>query len=72
MPTAALMRQGKEKRAMTITRNEHRITWTSASGKQYDEAIPDIWLAGFCTYHDCSVEQAVAWWMQQSEMDELS
>ena len=57
---------------MTITRNEHRITWTSASGKQYDEAIPDIWLAGFCTYHDCSVEQAVAWWMQQSEMDELS
>lgn len=37
------------------------------TGDQIEE-IPDIWLAGFCTANGCSVQDAVAFWLQQSEM----
>ena len=46
----------------------HRITWTSKTGHKFDEEIPDIWLAGFCTSNQCTVQDAVAFWMSQSEM----
>jgi len=34
------------------------------------EEIPDIWLAGFCTGNNCSVQDAIAYWVWQSDLRE--
>ena len=51
---------------------QHRITWTSSTGQKFDESIPDIWLAGFCTKNRCTVEDAIAYWRSQSELGALA
>jgi hypothetical protein len=47
--------------------SDHRMTWTDDKGRSFDESVPDIWLAGFCTSNKCDVETSLAYWRQQSE-----
>lgn len=49
---------------------EHKMKWTSATGVVFEEMVPDIWIAGFCTNHKCTAEEALAFWRWQTELSE--
>ena len=45
----------------------HQMKWIDNRGRDFNESVPDIWLAGFCQSNKCDVETALAYWRQQSE-----
>lgn len=48
----------------------HETTVRMGDGRVF--VIPDIWLAGFCTHNKCSVEDAIAWWAWQDDLERMA